>query len=212
MIHKLLAPVIAWTTGTIAALGYLGIVLMMAIESACIPLPSEIIMPFGGYLVSQNPEKFSLIGMAVAGALGCVLGSWLAYWVGYFGGRPFVYKYGRYLLVRKRDVDAADRFFDRWGDWAIFISRLLPVVRTVISLPAGISRMRFWHFTVYTFLGSLPWCYALAWAGHKLGDRWEDLKRYFQGADVVVLVVFVCAVAFWVWHHLRPEEPREKAA
>lgn len=202
----------AWTTGTIAALGYGGIVLMMGIESACVPIPSEIIMPFGGYLVFAFPERFSIAGMALAGAVGCVVGSWVAYWIGYYGGRPLVMRYGRYVLLRRHDVEAADRFFQRWGDLAIFISRLLPVVRTFISLPAGFSRMPFWRFTLYTFLGSIPWCYALAWAGWKLGDRWDDLKRWFHEADVVIVVLILLGVAFWVWRHLRPEDAEEKAA
>ncbi len=209
MMHKILKPIVVWTTGTIAVMGYPGVVLMMAIESACIPLPSEIIMPFGGYLVFKYPTQFSLIGMAVAGAVGCVVGSCLAYWVGSYGGRPLVEKYGRYILLRKRDIKAADRFFDRWGDWAIFISRLLPVIRTFISLPAGISRMRFWQFVLFTFLGSLPWCYLLAWAGHYMGTRWMDLKKYFHEADAVVVVVALIFIAVWIWHHFRPENTPE---
>lgn len=211
ILEHILKPVIAWTTATIAAMGYSGIVLMMAIESACIPLPSEVIMPFGGYLVFAHPEKFSLIGMGVAGAVGCVVGSLIAYWIGYYGGRPLVQRYGRYVLLRKRDLDAADKFFERWGDWAIFISRLLPVIRTFISLPAGISRMRFWRFTVFTFIGSLPWCWALAFAGYKLGERWDGLKKYFHQADVLIVAVILAGVAFFIWHHFRPE-PDEEAA
>ena len=207
--QKLLKPVIVWTTATIATLGYPGIVLMMAIESACIPLPSEVIMPFGGFLVFRSPGQFSLIGMAIAGAAGCVIGSWIAWAVGYYGGRPLVERYGRYVLLKRRDLDAADRFFQRWGDLAIFISRLLPVVRTFISLPAGIARMPFWRFTLYTFLGSLPWCYVLALAGYKLGERWDELKTYFHRADAVIVAAVVVLIAFWLWHHLRPErEPQ----
>lgn len=195
-----------WTTGTIGALGYWGIIMMMAIESACIPLPSEIIMPFGGYLVSSHPEKFSLIGMSIAGGIGCVLGSWIAYWVGYWGGRPMIEKYGKYILLKKKDLDAADRFFNKYGDWAIFISRLLPVIRTFISLPAGISRMNFTRFTIYTFVGSVPWCYLLAWAGWKLGSKWADLKKYFHQADAVMAVLIVLGLAYWIWHHFKPEK------
>lgn len=209
MIDRVLAPVVAWTTATIAAWGYVGIVVMMAIESACVPLPSEVIMPFGGYLVMKYPDQFTLLGMGVAGAIGCVIGSWVAYWIGYYGGRPFIEKYGRYVLLRKHDLEVSDRFFQRWGDWAIFLSRLLPVVRTFISLPAGISRMRFWRFTVFTFLGSLPWCYMLAVAGHKLGENWKSLKKYFHEADVVIIVLIVLGAAFWLWHHLRPEKQAE---
>ena len=211
MIERILKPIMAWTTGTIAVMGYPGIVLMMAIESACIPLPSEVIMPFGGYLVYAYPDKFSLIGMGIAGAVGCVVGSLAAYWIGYYGGRPLVQRYGRYVLLRKRDLDAADRFFERWGDWAIFISRLLPVIRTFISLPAGISRMNVWRFTLFTFVGSLPWCWALAFAGYKLGEHWADLKRYFHQADVFIGVLILIGVALFVWHHFRPEPETEGA-
>jgi membrane protein DedA with SNARE-associated domain len=211
MIERILKPIMAWTTGTIAVMGYPGIVLMMAIESACIPLPSEVIMPFGGYLVYAYPDKFSLIGMGIAGAVGCVVGSLVAYWVGYYGGRPLVQRYGRYVLLRKRDLDAADRFFERWGDWAIFISRLLPVIRTFISLPAGISRMNVWRFTLFTFVGSLPWCWALAFAGYKLGERWDDLKKYFHQADALIGVLILLGIALFIWHHFRPEPETEGA-
>ena len=211
MIERILKPIMAWTTGTIAVMGYPGIVLMMAIESACIPLPSEVIMPFGGYLVYAYPDKFSLIGMGIAGAVGCVVGSLAAYWIGYYGGRPLVQRYGRYVLLRKRDLDAADRFFERWGDWAIFISRLLPVIRTFISLPAGISRMNVWRFTLFTFVGSLPWCWALAFAGYKLGERWDDLKKYFHQADALIGVLILLGIALFIWHHFRPEPETEGA-
>ena len=203
--EKLLKPLFVGITGIIHALGYGGIVLMMAIESANIPVPSEIIMPYGGYLVFRYPGEFHLVWMGAAGALGCLLGSWLSYALGYYGGRPLVLKYGRYVLLKKRDLDAADRFFNRYGDWAIFVSRLLPIVRTFISLPAGISRMPFWRFTLFTFVGSFPWCYLLAMAGFKLGEQWESIKRYFHGADVVMGVVIVVFFGLWLWHRRRPE-------
>ena len=144
---------------------------MMGIESACIPLPSEIIMPFGGYLVYSQPAKYGIWMMGVAGAFGCVLGSVLAYYVGMLGGRPLVEKFGKYILIRHKDLDKADAFFEKFGDWAIFISRLLPVVRTFISFPAGVSKMPFWKFIIFTFLGSLPWCIVLAWIGKALGPK-----------------------------------------
>jgi membrane protein DedA with SNARE-associated domain len=184
-------------------MGYLGIVIMMGIESACIPLPSEIIMPFGGYLVSTQPERFTIWWMGVAGAGGCVWGSLVAYWAGAYGGRPFVEKYGRYILIRHRDLDRADAFFARYGDLAIFISRLLPVVRTFISFPAGISKMPFWRFILYTFVGSLPWCIGLAYVGKLLGDRWDTLKTYFHGADVVIVVVVLVFLTLYIAHHIR---------
>lgn len=203
LLDSVFHAVTSWVTTNISYLGYWGVVIMMGIESACIPLPSEIIMPYGGFLVATQPERFSLWWMGVAGAAGCVWGSVVAYWAGMYGGRPFIEKYGKYILIRHRDLDKADAFFAKYGDWAIFISRLLPVIRTFISFPAGISRMNFWRFVVYTFLGSLPWCLALAYVGKILGDRWDTLKTYFHGADAVIGVVIIIFIALYVWHHLH---------
>ncbi len=209
LLESALHTVTTWVTTNISALGYWGIVIMMGIESACIPLPSEIIMPYGGFLVATQPERFSIWWMGVAGAAGCVWGSVLAYWAGKYGGRPFVEKYGRYLLIRRRDMDKADRFFAKYGDWAIFISRLLPVVRTFISFPAGIARMPFWRFIIYTFLGSLPWCLALAYVGYLLGERWDTLKGYFHGADMIIGIVIVAFIALYIWHHVHGDKDYE---
>jgi membrane protein DedA with SNARE-associated domain len=177
--------------------GYAGIVLLMGIESACIPLPSEIIMPFSGYLVHTG--RFKLIWVALAGALGCNAGSVVAYYVGVLGGRPLVERYGRFVLVTHHDLELADRWFARYGDWAVFFARLLPVVRTFIALPAGIARMNFLRFNVYTFLGSLPWCLALAYAGVKLGERWTILRQYFHRFDTVIIVL-ILAGGVWFIH------------
>lgn len=175
--------------------GYLGIVLLMGIESACIPLPSEVIMPFSGYLVSVG--RFDLLWVAVAGAFGCNVGSAVAYYVGAWGGRPLIEKYGRYVLVTRHDLELADRFFTRFGNWAVFIARLLPVIRTFIAFPAGVARMNFLRFNVYTFLGSLPWCFVLAYAGLKLGERWTILRQYFHRFDTVIgLLVVAGAIRF----------------
>ena len=217
--EKILGPIIAWIIHVIKTLGYPGIVALMAIESACIPLPSEVIMPFSGALcgiaVAQQHglnTPFNLWMVAFCGALGCAVGSALAWWVGVVGGRPLVEKYGKYILLRKHDIDNADRWFTRWGSWAVFISRLLPVIRTFISLPAGISRMPFGPFIVLSFVGSYPWCLFLAWIGMKLGENWDSLKKYFHGADVIIGVVLLALFAVWLWHHLRPEkaEPEKK--
>ncbi len=176
--------------------GYWGIVLLMGIESACIPLPSEVIMPFSGYLVSTG--RFKLAWVALAGAFGCNVGSMVAYYMGALGGRPLVEKYGRYVLVSRHDLELADRWFARYGDWAVFFARLLPVVRTFIALPAGIARMNFVRFNSYTFLGSLPWCYALAYAGLKLGDRWTILRKYFHRFDTVLGVLIVIGAVWFI--------------
>ena len=180
----------------ISQAGYPGIVLLMGIESACIPLPSEIIMPFSGYLVYTG--RFKLAWVALAGAVGCNVGSLVAYYVGALGGRPLAEKYGRYVLVTRHDLELADRWFARYGDWAVFFARLLPVVRTFIALPAGVARMNFLRFNVYTFLGSLPWCLALAYAGLKLGERWTILRQYFHRFDTVILILIVIGGAWFV--------------
>ncbi len=176
--------------------GYLGIVLLMGIESACIPLPSEVIMPFSGYLVATG--RFRLGWVALAGAVGCNAGSLVAYYVGALGGRPLVERYGRFVLVTHHDIELADRFFARYGDWAVFVARLLPVVRTFIALPAGISRMNFLRFNVYTFLGSLPWCWALAYAGVKLGSRWTVLREYFHRFDTALGVLILVGLVWFI--------------
>jgi len=191
----------------ISGSGYLGIVLLMAIESACIPLPSEIIMPFSGYLVSVG--RFSLVGVALAGAVGCNLGSIAAYYVGARGGRPLAERYGHYVLVTRHDLELAERWFARYGDWAVFFARLLPVVRTFIALPAGIARMNFVRFNIYTFLGSLPWCYALAYAGMKLGQRWKTLGPYFHRFDTVFMVLLIAGALWFIRNRWKNRLPAD---
>ena len=204
MIARIIEVLSAFVVATISALGYSGIVLLMGIESACIPLPSEIIMPFSGYLVYTG--RFNLWAVGVAGALGCVLGSLVAYWVGMYGGRPLIEKYGRYVLISHHDLDLADRWFARFGEIIVFASRLLPVIRTFIAFPAGVARMNLRRFIVYTFLGSLPWCLGLAFVGQKLGEQWETnptLKTVFHRFDFVIGIVGVLAVAWWVRRHFK---------
>jgi membrane protein DedA with SNARE-associated domain len=202
MMTALLEFIAHFIVRVIAYGGYPGIVLLMAIESACIPLPSEIIMPFSGYLVFTG--RFSLTWVALAGALGCNVGSAVAYAVGFYGGRPLAERYGHYVLMSSHDLELADRWFARYGDWTVFFARLLPVVRTFIALPAGVARMDFVRFNVYTFLGSLPWCWALAYAGVKLGARWPILRDYFHRFDTVI-VILIGIAAVWVirnrWKH-----------
>lgn len=209
MVAAILEFLARFIVAVISQSGYSGIVLLMGIESACIPLPSEVIMPFSGYLVYAG--RFSLIGVAVAGAVGCNLGSAIAYYVGAWGGRPLAERYGRYVLVTRHDLEMADRWFARYGDWAVFFSRLLPVVRTFIALPAGIARMNFFRFNIYTFLGSLPWCLVLAYAGMKLGERWTALRVYFHRFDAVVGVLLVIGTVWFVrnrWmNRLKTEQP-----
>jgi membrane protein DedA with SNARE-associated domain len=152
----------------------------------------------------------SLHMAAMAGAAGSLIGSVAAYWFGARGGRRFFEHYGRYVLVRRRDLDRAEAWFRRYGDAATFFGRMVPVVRAFISLPAGIARMPFGRFALLSFLGSIPWCYLLAYVGIVMGERWQEIKRYFRGADIVVGVLILLGAAFWIWHHLRPE-PEESA-
>jgi membrane protein DedA with SNARE-associated domain len=204
MVEKLLGALTLFAISVIRWGGYGGVVLLMAIESACIPLPSEIIMPFAGYLVSTG--EMNLFLAATAGALGCNLGSIVAYEIGRRGGRPMAERFGRYVLVGPAELDLADRFFNRWGTWAILIGRMLPVIRTFIAFPAGVARMKLIPFHIYTFVGSWPFCLLLAWIGMKLGDAWNSdprLKAFFHSADLLIGVVLVAAVAWYIWHRVR---------
>ena len=204
MIGKIIELVSAFIVATISTLGYAGIVLLMAIESACIPLPSEIIMPFSGYLVYTG--QLNLWIVSIAGAFGCVLGSLVAYWVGMYGGRPMIERYGRYLLISHHDIDLADRWFERFGEVIVFASRLLPVIRTFIAFPAGVARMNLKKFVIYTFAGSLPWCLGLAYVGQKLGEQWDTnptLKTLFRRFDFVIGIAIVAAAVWWIWRQVK---------
>jgi membrane protein DedA with SNARE-associated domain len=184
----------------LSSAGYFGVLGLMAIESACIPLPSEIILPFAGYLVSRGLLNLYLV--ATVGAIGCNVGSWAAYLVGYFGGRPAVRRWGRFVLLTEDDLDHAERFFTRFGGPAVFSGRMLPVIRTFIALPAGIARMPQLRFHLYTFAGSWPWCFLLAFIGMKLGDAWGTspaMHAVFRSLDYAVVVFAVLFVARFVW-------------
>ena len=204
LIEQLIAELARFVIAVISKFGYTGIVVTMAIESACIPLPSEIIMPFSGYLVSTG--DFSMLGVTLAGAIGNVIGSIVAYYAGVWGGRPFVERYGPYILISRRDVELADRWFLKYGEAAVLISRMLPVIRTFISLPAGVARMNFPRFVIFTFIGALPWCYLLAYIGLKMGERWDELRDYFHGFDIIIGVLLAAALAYFLWSHW----PRQK--
>ena len=199
MTEKILTALFGFISSLISLAGYGGIVILMAIESACIPLPSELIMPFAGYLVFQGTMKLLLV--ATAGAIGCNVGSLIAYEIGCYGGRPLVERYGGWILLGRHELDWADRFFARWGNSAVFIGRLLPVIRTFIALPAGIARMPRVRFHVYTFLGSWPWCFGLAWLGMKLGENWRVIGKYLHKFDAVILVALVAGIAWFLWSH-----------
>jgi membrane protein DedA with SNARE-associated domain len=201
MIETILTALFIFIKSLIAATGYGGIVILMAIESACIPLPSELIMPFAGYLVFTGTMK--LVWVATAGAIGCNLGSLVAYEIGRYGGRSLVERYGRWVLMGRRELDWADRFFARWGYLAVFVARMLPVVRTFIALPAGIARMPRARFHVYTFLGSWPWCFLLAWFGMKMGENWRQLGNYLHKFDVVIVVLLAAGIIWFVRSHWK---------
>ncbi|MBW4026115.1 MAG: DedA family protein [Acidobacteria bacterium] len=204
MTEKILAVLAHFIIATISASGYGGVALLMGIESACVPLPSEIIMPFAGYLVHLGQLK--LFWVATAGAIGCNLGSAVAYWIGAYGGRPMVERFGRYVLLSKHDLDRTTHFFNRFGGITVFVARLLPVVRTFIALPAGIARMPQLRFHIYTFLGSWPWCFVLAYVGAKLGQGWDSDPRFkaiFHRFHTAVVLVLLISFIWFVWSHWR---------
>jgi len=203
MIAWIIEILASFIIAVISSGGYTGVIILMAIESACIPLPSEIIMPFSGYLVYRG--EFGLVWVGLAGAFGCVVGSVPAYYLGLYGGRPLIEKYGKYVLVSHHDLDIADRWFARYGDWAIFFSRLLPVVRTFISFPAGVAKMNVPRFIIYTFVGSFPWCLGLAYIGMKLGENWDTLGVYFHKFDIVIGVLLAAGAAYYIWRHLKSQ-------
>jgi membrane protein DedA with SNARE-associated domain len=200
MSQKLIALLIAF----IAKGGLTGVVLLMAIQSACIPIPSEVIMPFAGFALAHS--QWDLIVLATLASLASNLGSIPAYWIGAKGGRPLVERYGRYLLLSNRDLDLADHFFARFGSITVLVGRMLPIVRTFIAFPAGIAKMNQLRFHVYTFIGSWPWCYALAYIGMKLGAKFQTDPRFqevFHRFHLAVELVLVVGVVWFVWTHWK---------
>ncbi len=192
-------------TNVYDAIGWPGVVFLMAVESAAIPFPSELIMPLAGWLlIEAKGDSAWMLGMAAFyGALGNLLGSWVAYWISYKGGRPLLKKYGRYVLVTQHEVDRAEEWFQKYGELAVFASRLLPVVRTFISVPAGIARMNFWKFSFYTFIGSYPWSLGLAYGGYKLGENWEDLRQVMRPFDFPIAGIIIVVVIWFIYHRIK---------
>lgn len=212
MSEKIIAILVQFITHVISAGGYAGLVALMGIESACIPLPSEIIMPFAGYLVYLG--RFNLIMAATAGAIGCNVGSVIAYWIGAKGGRPLVERYGRWVLMSHHDLERMTDFFNRYGSITVLLARLLPVVRTFIAFPAGIAKMPQLRFHVYTFVGSWPWCFVLAYVGMKLGERWHTDPRFhewFHRFHLVVEIALVAAIVWFVWSHINRAKKTQPA-
>ncbi len=201
MINNIIISIVSWIQDVIISIGPWGVALLMAIESCNIPLPSEAILPFAGYLVTKG--VFSIHTAAFFGAIGCVLGSIPSYYLGYFGGRKFVEKYGKYFLISKHDLELADKWVDKYGDWSFFVCRMLPVVRTFISLPAGILRARKRTFFLFTFLGSLIWSYVLVYVGVKLGENTDKLKHIWHKFDAVIIAVCLILAIVYIYHHIK---------
>lgn len=197
-------PVLDFIRSVYDAVGWPGVVVMMAIESAAIPLPSELIMPLAGWMLVQahglGVEWVFLAGFF--GALGNVLGSVIAYYVAAWGGRPLLERYGRWILISPHDLDRADRWFAKYGYAAVFFSRMLPVVRTFISVPAGIVRMDIKKFVLLSFVGSFPWSLGLAWGGYLLGERWETLRSAMRPFDLPIIIIILLLIAIYIWRHV----------
>ncbi len=200
--HEIEAVFLAVITEVYDTIGWAGVVFLMGVESAAIPFPSELIMPLAGWLlVEAKGGGWPMLFLAgFYGALGNLLGSWVAYWVSLKGGRPLLLKYGKYVLLTRDEIDRTERWFARYGEWAVFFSRLLPVVRTFISIPAGIARMNFWKFSVYTFSGSFPWSLGLAYGGFVLGANWEAMRSVMRPFDFPILGLIILA---GVWFLVR---------
>jgi membrane protein DedA with SNARE-associated domain len=196
--------IFAALVGIIAATGYAGVLVLMAIQSACIPIPSEVIMPVAGYALAHG--QLQLILLATIGSIGANLGSIPAYWVGAKGGRPLIERYGKYIMLSGRDLDLAEKFFQKYGSITVLVGRLLPIIRTFIALPAGIAKMNQVRFHVYTFVGSWPWCYALALLGMKLGDKFSTdprFKAFFDRFHHVVEAAIVLAFVYFLYSHWK---------
>jgi len=198
---KILLGLTTFTLHAVGAGGYLGVLLLMAIGCACVPIPSELVMLSSGSLAVEG--RFNLWLAALVGTVGCLLGSILAYWVGYYGGRPLVQRYRKYLLISAHDLARADGWFERYGDATVFFSRNLPVIRAFISVPAGVARMPFLRFCVYTFLGSIPWCLGLAYLGYHTGRRWDAVEGVLHDFSVLILALLVLGVVWWVRRHVK---------
>ncbi|MDD3887919.1 MAG: DedA family protein [Patescibacteria group bacterium] len=189
-------------------LGYPGIFLLMLVESCGIPMPSEVIMPFSGFLVADG--KLNFWAVVIIGAFGNLIGSLLAYWIGIKGGRPLIEKYGKYILISKHDLDLADSWFKKFGQWTVFFGRLLPVIRTYISFPAGIAEMNIAKFSLFTFLGAFPWCVLFTWLGVKMGNNWELIREKLHNFDMAILILVIVLIALYIYRHIRNHKKDHK--
>lgn len=200
------AAVVEFLHSVLNTIGWLGVVLIMALESANIPIPSEVTMPLAGWMLVQAkglPLRRAAVDGGFYGALGCTIGSIASYLLGLLGGRPFLYRWGRYILISFHDLEQADRWFARWGEWAVFISRLLPIVRTFISFPAGVTRVPFIRFTIYSFVGSFIWCGALAIAGHAFGSEWERIREIMRPFDIPIAIALLAGMGYYIYRHIQ---------
>jgi membrane protein DedA with SNARE-associated domain len=206
--------IVAFLTQLLQTIGWPGVVAIMTVESCNIPIPSEVTMPLAGWMLVQARGlaawQAAVIG-GLMGGLGCTLGSMLSYALGAWGGRPLIKRYGRWILVAEEDLENADHWFARWGDWAAFISRLLPIVRTFISFPAGVVKMNFPRFVVFTFAGSFIWCALLAWGGYVFGANWEQLRAAMRPFDIPIALVILAALAYYIYHHVQKGKRRQLA-
>jgi membrane protein DedA with SNARE-associated domain len=201
LVAQIIDLLVQFVTGTVSAIGYLGIGMLMIFESACIPIPSEIIMPFSGFLVSSG--KLNLWGVTLAGAVGNLIGAVITYAIGFYGGRPFILKYGKYFFIKEKEVHHAEKFFAKWGDFSVFLSRNLPVIRTFISLPAGVAEMNFPKFALFSFVGSLPWYFTLTYIGYLLGSNWLVIRQYGHYLDILAglaILAFIGKLIYDYYH------------
>lgn len=202
---------VEFLTQLLQTIGWFGVVVIMALESANIPIPSEVTMPLAGWMLIQARGLSALQAVlqgGLWGAVGCTIGSAISYALGAWGGRPLVERYGKYILVSEEDLEKADHWFARWGEWAAFISRLLPIVRTFISFPAGVVRMNFPRFIFYSFAGSFIWCGLLALGGYHFGEHWETLRAIMRPFDIPIAIAIVAGLAYYVYHHLHKKNKK----
>lgn len=193
---------VAFLDSLLNTIGWTSVVIIMALESANIPIPSEVVMPLAGWMLTDTHLDALLLG-GFFGALGCTIGSVVSYALGAYGGRPLLERWGRYILVSEEDLEKADRWFARWGDWAAFLSRLLPIVRTFISFPAGVVKMNFVRFTAYSFVGSFIWCGLLALGGRAFGENWEELRAIMRPFDIPIALIILAGIGWYVYRHVR---------
>lgn len=209
MLEAIDAIVLPFIDALYSRLGYVGVAIAMTIESAALPIPSELILPFAGWSVSRGLIEpltngpWSYWGAVVAGVVGNTAGSLAGYAIGAYGGRPLVERFGRYVLISLHDLDTAERWFARYGEATVFFSRMLPIVRTFISIPAGVAHMAIWRFVLFSILGAVPWVMLLVWGGVTLGDHWLELKQQLRGLDYLVAAALVALVALFVWRHVK---------